>query len=898
MRTSSFSWLLGMALAAGCAAATQPSERADKPAGNAPAPDVWAMMPSQSQPEEKKEDPKQEKYKAALKEFLAKAGQPNQEKMLESQKWYDIAQAHVRKLEYDKAMIAVDKAIELWPTNMEARRLKDHIEALQSRVQPLGAEGPIAVWVANVKAMILEATNHIRAGERFLAAKEYEQALREFQEAEVRIIAMPDELPEKGTFLPIVREYQRKIKDRMAEEHAIRMDLERQKNEALAILKEEAEKREVVQRIANLLEQAYLAFDRQQYQACMNICRKILWIDPTYFVAQTLLEDARHVQVRRDYREAVKKRILGWKAVTTSDAEARIPYQDVLNFPTHERWSEVVERAKQATIKSIEEVEEPEVVADVRGKLNSMKISLTYDNEPFENVLAFLREYTNLSIHIDPDAGADPNAPISLRVKDVSVATALKYLLDQLELSYTITEDKIVLLTKPEKAFGKPVLDLYDVRDLVMKISNFPGPKLEISYGGAGGGPGVGIGAAEPTEPPVNIDSLQELITQNISPKTWEQSDLYSIHPTPNNQLVVVAPAHVHREIRDFLERLRSYSGVMVNVNVRFVALFDDELQEIQFDIPPTTASLGSNAPNPNSDIYDPAGVSGANPITPWPWIPGFFQRAGLAISGQVFNTLINADPVFAMSQLPITYDPISGRMRNQGGLGLSFAWNPDAGDDAQAFTTFIRAVDKRTKSQTVQGARITAFNGQQAHVLSVTRWAYIKDIDTGAVGFGGGLDLVIGYMNHGIMLEVRPVVSHDRKYVTMEIKSDFAELMSMRFISAASGAAQVVPQPPEGQPPGTTPPSVPVYAIQLPWLVYQRIQTTAIVPDRGTLVIGGFRDQQYYDAESTLPFYQNIPILNFFFAKRGKRNEKRRMFILVTPEIVDVSEKEREVFD
>jgi type II secretory pathway component GspD/PulD (secretin) len=90
----------------------------------------------------------------------------------------------------------------------------------------------------------------------------------------------------------------------------------------------------------------------------------------------------------------------------------------------------------------------------------------------------------------------------------------------------------------------------------------------------------------------------------------------------------------------------------------------------------------------------------------------------------------------------------------------------------------------------------------------------------------------------------------------------------------------------------------VPPLVVQLPFLVYQRVNTTALVPDRGTLIIGGFRDLQYQDHYSGPPFYENIPVLDFFFSKKGKRNEKRRLFILVTPEIVDVAERERNQFD
>jgi type II secretory pathway component GspD/PulD (secretin) len=908
-----FSTLVALGLLIGCSSGAEPAPEQNPPAEEAKppqdqpapepkkeegkAPEVPAPAPDAKPPEAKPQDQPQsdqEKFKKILDEFVQRSDMKGQQQMLESQKWYDVAVSHKARGEYEKAKIAVEKSIEIWPMNMEARRLKDEIDSILKHPGRQDKGQVIDRQIAIIKGQIIETMNHIRAGERFLSAKEYEKALTEFKEAEVQILAMPDQIPEKGSFLPVVRDYQAKIKNAMEEEIKIRLENERKKNEEVQRIYAESEKREIIKKIANLLEMAYMAFDQRRYQAVIHLCDKILWIDHTYTVAQELKEDALKVQVKHEYREMLKRKILGWKAMTSSDEEARIPYQDVIVFPDRFKWSEVERRAQESVLKSIEEIEEPEVIADVRNKLNSMKIDMNYTDEPFDNVLAYLREYTGLNFIVDKEAGIDTSKTISFKVKGITVSTALRFLLEQMDASYTVTEEKIVVITKPENALGKPILDLYDIRDLVIKLSNFPGPRLELLPGaGAGGGPGVTFTLEEPEQPKVSSDDIVTLITENISPKVWEQSDKYQINMTPNQQLLVSAPADVHKEIREFLTRLRSYSGLMVNITVRFLGAYDDQLQEVQVDLPATT---GATLPQSLTDIHDPTRVSGANPINPWTWVPGFFESA--TITGQVFHTLIQADPVFAAAGLPIVLDPMSGRIRNQGGLGLSYAWTGD-----QAITAFLRAVDKHQKATIVQAPRITAFNGQRAHVLTVTRMAYIRDIDAGAVGFAGGLDLVIGYLNHGLVLDVRPIVSHDRRFVTIELRADFADLVLMRFMDLQTATLfrpppvpQIPPQP--GVPPPTNPTAVPPYTVQLPFLVYQRINTTAMVPDRGTLIIGGFRDLQYHDHYSGLPFYDNIPVLDFLFSKKGKRNEKRRLFVLITPEIVDVAEREKARFD
>ena len=45
------------------------------------------------------------------------------------------------------------------------------------------------------------------------------------------------------------------------------------------------------------------------------------------------------------------------------------------------------------------------------------------------------------------------------------------------------------------------------------------------------------------------------------------------------------------------------------------------------------------------------------------------------------------------------------------------------------------------------------------------------------------------------------------------------------------------------------------------------------------------------------VPFLEHIPVLNFFFTRKGKADEKRRLLILVTPEIIDLAEAEEEQY-
>src|SRR5438552_2054470 len=144
-----------------------------------------------------------------------------------------------------------------------------------------------------------------------------------------------------------------------------------------------------------------------------------------------------------------------------------------------------------------------------------------------------------------------------------------------------------VLLVVTKGKIDKAVtLQLYDVRDILVKIQDFQGPKVElVSPSKGGGGPltGATFTLDEPKESSIGQDQIVDLIKENISPGTWEGEQ--TIDKTPNQQLLVNAPPKVHRELREFLGKIRSYTGTMVSVTCRFVSAFDDFLDDVGVDV-------------------------------------------------------------------------------------------------------------------------------------------------------------------------------------------------------------------------------------------------------------------------------------------------------------------------
>jgi len=801
-----------------------------------------------------------------------------QQAIYESQRHYEQALMFNNRGDFDKAKIEAQKAVEAWHENTAARKLLNDINRITVGGRPeLGArsiaEDARDDFRVRIEQAQIEITKHVRDGERYLNARMYEQAVKEFENAEFKILNIPYEVKAMNELLPLVKDSivkarnARILEDRRTEEEKKRMA------EAEAAAHEIATKREVTRKIAHLLELAYMAFDQKKFDRCIKLCDEILLIDPHYSVARELREDSEKTRHKEEYFSVLAKKVEEWKRLTDDDEQAVIPWSQSVRFPSREEWAEISKRITESVIKTeggaAAEEADPDILA-INRKLDTMKIDLAFENTKLEDILAFIRDFSGLNILLDAAVRdkVDPDKPVTFKVKDLVLKNVLKLLLSQFNLDYHITEEKVVLLTDPKKAGGGSVLELHDIRDILVKLQDFAGPKVElVSPQKGGGGPltGATFTLDEPKESSVGEEQIVDLIKENISPGTWEGEQ--TIEKTPNQQLLVNAPPRVHRELREFLGKLRSYTGTMVSVTCRFVSAYDDFLDDVGVDIINRANSTGVIGATNDFTGLGQTSVDDATLTVG----PGFSSQETARleswdIRAQTFHTLLRFDPLTGQG-----IDPTANRLWSQGGLGLQYEWLGE-----QALQMALHMLHKGTKATIVQAPRVTVFNTQRSHVMFLQQIAYIQDYEPQVSTLAAAYDPIMGILTSGVVLDVRPIVSNDRKYVTMELRPALAQLQQMRQFSIRPGLN---------------------IQLQLPYVVLQKAETTVTCPDRGTIMITGFKDLVMKDMKSSVPFLEDIPLINFFFTRRAKVDERRRLLMLVTPEIIDLMERENQQF-
>jgi len=199
---------------------------------------------------------------------------------------------------------------------------------------------------------------------------------------------------------------------------------------------------------------------------------------------------------------------------------------------------------------------------EVVNKLNTMRITVDFANVTLEEAVGYLRDFSGLNIIVDAEVyknQSEDQLKVTLKVKDLLLKSVLKLMLNSRELTAMYKEG--VVLVVPKGKIDKAVtLQLYDVRDLLVKIQDFAGPKVELVSPSKGGG-GPLTGATFTLEEPrstLTEEFITEMIKQNTGDKSWDENPNASINLT-NGVMVVSQSKRVHEEIKRFINLLRQF---------------------------------------------------------------------------------------------------------------------------------------------------------------------------------------------------------------------------------------------------------------------------------------------------------------------------------------------------
>ena len=173
-------------------------------------------------------------------------------------------------------------------------------------------------------------------------------------------------------------------------------------------------------------------------------------------------------------------------------------------------------------------------------KVLSSPTQMEFADTPLQDVVDYLKDYHKIEVQLDKkalsDVGLKSDTPITKSLKGISLRSALRLLLKDHGLTYTI-QDEVLLITTPEEAENHLQTIIYPVGDLVVPPNST-------------------------AETEADFDSLIDVIKTTIKSTFWDDTGgVGSIKSFENNlSIVVAATQEVHKEIEKLLENLRTVS--------------------------------------------------------------------------------------------------------------------------------------------------------------------------------------------------------------------------------------------------------------------------------------------------------------------------------------------------
>jgi len=812
--------------------------------------------------------------------------------------YIDRAEKYADQLKYEDAYHLVKEALKLNPTDQKALLLKNQYGSkLGFQAEEISERLSEAEKMINVKIeqTRLEVENRIAVGKQALAQKQYEQAIASFKQAKeilrwlpYHVVDLEGKSRQMDFLIQKAEEENKNYKDQIEKQRMLEAE-EQSKQEEMARIKS------LEEQVNNLFRQANLAFERERYDLAKSLCEKIQNLDPENkenLQLISLIQQARHSKASDQNR---LQYLDEWKKTFSRIEESMILTRDIVQFPSYETWKEISNRSNKVT--GQEESEESPQDRKIKERIETETVSMDFVETSLREVVDFLRSTTGINIIIDPEVykefPEEEALKVDLTVNNVRLESILNLMLSVKGLAYRISNGVLVISTK-KRITEKPKLKLYNVRDLTGKLNDFPSLEMSLSASKDDTSSGAQLKALEAQEarPATTIteEQLTDLIKNNIGKGTWDTATR-SID-TRYGTLIIRQTDSIHKQIESLLNDLRKATGLLVTVETRFLTVSDDFLEDVGVD----WRSLGATNLQAGKEQYetepdDPKQDGYQSGLYPGDKGTGYDFRK---MDDAVFSADTNSETIgtgraaglyykysddFETKQrleniFDNTLDP-SGPITSKGGLSMQMAYI-----DEVELQMILRAVRKQSRKNILTAPKLTVFNTQRANVTIVKQYAYVQDYSVEIATNSTIADPIIGTVQDGVILDVRPIISADRKYITMELQPTVASLKggSIRSfetsLASSSGGNTFV-------------------KIGLPEINMTRVKTTVTIPDGGTLLLGGMMKGEDTDSMSGIPVLSDLPIFNFLTSRRGKFSRRESLLILVTATVTSMEEKE-----
>jgi general secretion pathway protein D len=510
------------------------------------------------------------------------------------------------------------------------------------------------------------------------------------------------------------------------------------------------------------------------------------------------------------------------------------------------------------------------------GSIKPRKVSLQFRDTEVHDVLDVLASEADLNII----ASKAVQGAITLNVENIEVREAIDLIVDLLGFAYYVEHGlvRVVTLEEYQQRFGKPFKDRLKTRVVKLRHANAEQAlKAVFSLKSKDGNviadqrsnslvlvdlPGV-LAQMDSVLAQVDVAlaaqtfALQHATAANageIVKTMLSPGGKVEVAAAANQLIVIDAPERLER-IAEFIKSADAPSAMRMEIITLQYAKAEDVAAKLKEALTPGVGSVLADKATNKLFVRDlPEHLPYVQQL-----VQAFDQKTRQVLIEAKIIQIVLSDEY----KMGVDWHAVSSRL---GGVDLKGAFrilsDTDAGvraktfgmtSDAGTLTTLIEALQSVGATDLLSNPRITCVDGQEARFLVGSTIPYKTFDFREDQGVLKTFEKVVT-VEVGVKLNVTPLINEDG-FITMKIRPEVSEVTS--------------------------------YIDKLPVIDKSESETTVMIKDGVTIVIGGLIKDQKIVNKSQVPVLGSIPILGFPFRSTSTRKVKTELVILLQPQII-----------
>lgn len=242
------------------------------------------------------------------------------------------------------------------------------------------------------------------------------------------------------------------------------------------------------QKIKQLMSRYASLLDEGKYMTAeLDVAEQVRELDPSSSVPIVALWNARNLKNVREMERFQDLRHRNFVDALYQVEKSAMPFPDEppIIYPSAEIWEQITYSRKKYAAVDLAGGGEGSADQRIVTQLDK-ETKFDYLDTPLKDVIEEIASRHDIPIIINTkaleDFGVGTDTPVTISLNGVTLRSALRLMLRELDLTYII-KDEVLQITTPEEAEAQLITKVYPVGDLVMPIISGGG-----QFGGGGGG--------------------------------------------------------------------------------------------------------------------------------------------------------------------------------------------------------------------------------------------------------------------------------------------------------------------------------------------------------------------------------------------------------------------------